>query len=111
MKSFISFIVPSNENWLNFAAHLGKGKLVVAVIAVPAYSRCWTLDDLEFHAGKYEKLMSLAGHPTHPNLEHVNEFLAYSSQAPVGDSPALTDAYWSCRSRLLPYFAREAQYS
>lgn len=84
---------------------------MVAVIAVPAYSRCWTLDDLEFHAGKYEKLMRLAGRPTHPNLVLFTEFLAYSSQVPVGDSHALTDACWSCRSRLLPYFVREAQYS
>jgi hypothetical protein len=84
---------------------------VVAVIAVLTYSHYWTLDDLEFHAGKYEKLMSLAGHPTRPTLILFTEFLAYSSQAPVGDSHALTDACWSCRSRLLPYFAREAQYS
>jgi hypothetical protein len=55
--------------------------------------------------------MSLAGHPTRPTLVLFTELLAYSSQAPVGDSHALTDAYWSCRSRLLPYFAREAQYS
>lgn len=81
---------------------------MVALMAVPAYPPCWTLDDLEFHAGKYEKMMSLAGRPTRPNLVLFTEFLAYSSHALVVESPAVTDAYWPCRSSLLRYFACEA---